>query len=177
MGLFGKLFSKKTDPELERILKQILAGGKEPKDPQGLTKSAVKGAEMRHWLFKLLEEFETETGKIGGFEGDDGFFYHPQLIDWFQKRHGLPESMLFLESLSSVAFSTPEKRIQMHQQWPTILAPYQGKPNTKDILIDKADRLAHYVILHLGIATELYRKFIEVAPDKFHEINDQVEES
>jgi TorA maturation chaperone TorD len=81
MGLFGKLFSKKTDPELERLaqsLEHAFAESKKPQGPQGLAKSAIKGAKTRRWLFELLEEFEADKGGIGAGVAADGMFYHPQ---------------------------------------------------------------------------------------------------
>ncbi|MGH6868268.1 MAG: hypothetical protein ACREDA_05230 [Methylocella sp.] len=182
MGLFGKLFSKKTDPELERLLQKLAdasAECKTPKGPLGLPATAAKGAEARRWLFELIDEFGAATGEIGGLEADDGtFFYHEQLIEWYQKRQDLPESKLFLESLISV-FPTPNGKRRLDENWPAIVAGYQGKPNTDDTLIDKADRLANYIILRLGIATDLYRLIIEDSPDKlkdYHEINDELTE-
>lgn len=67
MGLFGKLFSKKTDRELERLLQKHADASAESKKPQGLLglpMTAAKGAEMRRWLFELIDEFEAATGKI-----------------------------------------------------------------------------------------------------------------
>ena len=185
MGLFGKLFSKKTDPELERLaqslelLEHALAESKKPQGPQGLAKSAIKGAETRRWLFELLEEFEAEKGGIGAGVAADGMFYHPQLIEWFRSRYGLSESEPFLQSLLAVVFPTADRKRRIDENWPTIVTTYQGKPNTNDILLDKAGKLTDYIILHLGIATDLYGMFIEVFPDQFkerHEINDQLQE-
>jgi hypothetical protein len=59
MGLFGKLFSNRADPDAERTLqtfRQIFEKAiKNSKKPQGAYKMVLLGAEMRHRLLNLVE--------------------------------------------------------------------------------------------------------------------------
>ncbi|HUB63128.1 MAG TPA: hypothetical protein VL996_01540, partial [Methylocella sp.] len=188
MGLFGKLFSKKTDPELERFAKSIedeLAEIRRPKGPQGLAKSAIKGAESRRLLFELLKDFETETGRSGvsivdTVESRGRMFVDRQLFEWFRKqRWNSSDSEPFLCTWLAFAFLTPDERRKTNEIWPSVVTTYHGKPNTEDILQEKADKLAKYIICNLGVATNLCSSFVEVSPDEFkdcHKIDDKLEE-
>lgn len=163
MGLFGKLFSKRIDPEAERIRQIFERAENDSKKPQGAYKMALFGAETRLRLFRLIEEVETEIGQTSvGIAQDVGvLMVHPKLTEAIQKQddNGLLELALYL------AFPTPDATRRLNEDWPSTVGKYRGQQNTEELLREKSFLLTTFIVYNLDIASTIYAQSNKNGPD------------
>lgn len=155
MGLFGKLFSKRVNPDAERALRLFEQALDDSKKPQGLYKMARLGAETRQQLLKLIEEVEAEIGQTAlAFAQDVGAMgVHPKLIELLRDE---PGDSLLHESTLYVAFPTPYGRRRFNEQWPSAVGKYHGRHNSKELLREKGHILASLIANNLDIAISIF---------------------
>jgi hypothetical protein len=166
MGLFGKLFSKRGEPEEEsarRVFEQAL---KDSKKPQGPHKMALLGAETRQQLLGFIEEVEAEIGQTAiGVAQDVGvMMVHPKLIERLRKE---PHGDLF-ETALPLAFPTPDFSRRYNEQWPSAVGKFRGRQNTEEILQEKSVMLVSYIINNC-VAFTSYRQ----ASEHVRELSDE----
>jgi hypothetical protein len=153
MGLFGKLFSKRVDRHAERARRLFEQTLEDSKKPQGIYKMAGVGAEIRHQLINLIEEVEAEIGQSAiGFAQDVGVMgVHRKLIERLSKE---PDGGLF-ESALQLAFPTPDATRRFNEQWPAAVGKYYGRHNTEELLREKSNILASFIVHNSDIATTI----------------------
>ncbi|MGA3309935.1 MAG: hypothetical protein ABSD08_15170 [Xanthobacteraceae bacterium] len=177
MGLFGKLFSKRADPDAERFRQLIEQAVTESKKPQGAYKSALSGADKRHRLLELIERFEAETGQDGVFfadtvEAKGRMFVNPGLIALIRRQS---DGELLEQSLFA-AFPTPDAKRGVYEQWTSTIAKYQGQQNTEELLREKSAALAAFIICNLDIAgdvLDLAAEFYAETPTNCPKLSDE----
>jgi hypothetical protein len=168
----------------ERSLRDSLAKfhrkERELERPQGLIKSAIEGNEARKLLFEILDEFEADKKQEEGrsvdaviANPDEGLFYHQQLPEWISAHYG---AWPFVDELLIRTFPTADRRSRLDEGWPAIVASYEGKLNTKDVLADKALKLADYVLFHCHISIAVLMAFKNTDPEfKCRAISEELE--
>src|ERR1700730_15148307 len=87
MDLFGKLFSKRGNPDAVRTKQLFEEALKNSRKPQGGPKMALLRAAMRNLLLSVIYEVETDIGQMAfAFTEDKGVLcVHPKLEERLKK--------------------------------------------------------------------------------------------
>jgi hypothetical protein len=110
----------------------------EAKKPRGAYRSALLGAEIRCKLLIVIADVEAETGVPAVFVASDTghLMEHPRLT-------------LVLENDDLLRAVVPLCFPSVHnfrEQWPSVIAAHRDKPNTPDMLRQKAGELAMFIL-------------------------------
>jgi hypothetical protein len=102
--------------------------------PQGMEKMALTGTEVRNRLISLIEKFETENNRqaLAFAEKEGVMLVDPKLTEFIRSQvdgDGVPGDLL--EPALDLAFPTADATRRVNEQWPSIVASYQGRPNTE----------------------------------------------
>ncbi len=163
MGLFGKLFSKRIDPEAERVRQIFERAEKDSTKPQGGPKMALLGAAMRNRLLGVIYEVEADIAQMAfAFTEDKGVLcVHPKLEERLRKE----DNYELLEAALPLAFATPAATRRRNELWPVTVRKYCGLQNTVDLLSEKANLLAIHVVGSLDISATIYARINQNGPD------------
>lgn len=150
MGLFNKLFPRKTSPEAERAKAAIRKALEDSRKPQGAYKAATAGAEIRGRFFAVIEEVEAKLGglAIGIASAEGVLMVHPKLEEELRKQ---PDADV-LEVALTHCFVTTDARRRLNESWPLQVGRYRGKANSDETLREKSGLLAAYVVNNLDAA-------------------------
>jgi hypothetical protein len=124
---------------------------RESRKPIGCAKSAELGADIRGRLLTLVDEIEKETGEPAVIFAADGTLIHPRLIETLGKRHD--DGELLRLSINS-CFVNPHATQYLNEPWPTIVEKYQHRPNNTELIYEKANLLAAFLVHNLNVAVE-----------------------
>lgn len=89
---------------------------------------------------------------------------HPRLT---QELNKVPDGEL-LERAISLCFITPDTTARLNAYWPDRVASYQSRPNTDELISEKATILTAYIVHNLGVGSDVPK---EVLKDR-REINE-----
>jgi hypothetical protein len=150
MGLFDKLFGRRSSPEAEQAKAIIRRAWEDSRKPQGAYKAATTGAQIRERFFTVVEEVEAKLGgpAIGVASTEGVLMVHPQLEEELRKQ---PDADA-LEVALTHCFITSDARRRLNESWPSQVARYRGKANSDDTLREKSGLLAAYVVNNLDAA-------------------------
>jgi hypothetical protein len=153
MSLFRRFFptrQQRQDAEKARqIIERALHDSKKPK---GCVESAKLGTEIRSRLLAVIDRIETELGQLAvAFAKKEGVLLtHPRLIEEMRK---LPDGEL-LESAIPLCFLTPHATRRLNAEWPDRVRKYRLRPNTDEIITEKATLLTAFITHNLDAAIE-----------------------
>jgi hypothetical protein len=145
------LFSKRADPELERLRQDLAQLKKDSEEPMGADEAALLGAKIWRRLCESNAKFEAATGESGVGTGGGEVFVDKGLTELIKK----DEYCEFLE----VALSFYPRSYMSHrfnEAWPSVVAKYRGKPNSEELLREKSNILAHFVVHNLDVAIIIF---------------------
>lgn len=150
MGVFGKRFSPKADPDAERFVartKRESEGLKKPKG--GAYDIAVLGAQTYRRFFGLLMEFEAKCGRPYTIDtAENRVHFNPKLIEAIRAQPDVDA----LESALPFCLRTEEDRDRFNGEWPSRVASYRGKNNSPPVLEQKGALLGVHVAINLDSA-------------------------
>lgn len=143
MGLFNKLFFRRTSAEAERAKAIIRKAWEDSRKPQGAHKAATTGAEIRGRIFTVIEEVEAKLGgpAIGIARAEGVLMVHPKLEEELRKQSDGD----VLEPALTLCFITTDARRRVNESWPSQVSRYRGKANSDAALREKSVLLAAYV--------------------------------
>jgi hypothetical protein len=126
------------------------------KKPKGLDQSAVSGAQRRQRLISLIEKVEAQIGQmaIALAEKEGVLMIHPKLTEEIRKQ---PDTNI-LEPELGLCFPTPDGKRRANTGWPATVRSYRGRPNTDDLLGEKAAIMATLVTCNLDLGIHLYEE-------------------
>ena len=112
----------------------------------------ISGIRGRHpgAFAHLVDEIEKETGEPAVIFAD-GTLIHPRLIETLGKRHD--DGELLRLSINS-CFVNPHAIQYLNEPWPTIVEKYQHRPNNAELIYEKANLLAAFLVHNLNVAVE-----------------------
>jgi hypothetical protein len=162
--LFGKLFGSTPQPtsgQVAEALEHALRAALDPEEasriidrarraslePKGCAKSAEGAAVLRQRLFAIIEDVETKTGDQAVVIAADGTLCHPGLIAALEKE---PDGEV-LQAAIPFCFSHPHAAQEFAKAWVKKVVGYQSKPNTPELIYEKAWLLSGFVIHRLGV--------------------------
>ncbi|MGH6680199.1 MAG: hypothetical protein ACREDL_15020 [Bradyrhizobium sp.] len=147
MGLFDKLFGRRSSPEAEQAKAIIRKAWEDSRKPQGAYKAAASGAEIRDRFFAVVEEVEAKlAGPAIGIASAEGvLMVHPRLKEELRKQ---PDADV-LEIGLTHCFITKDARRRLNESWPSQVARYRGKANSDETLREKSGLLGAYVVNNL----------------------------
>jgi hypothetical protein len=148
MGLFSKLFSRKG-PDVERAAALLRKALETPTKRGGAYRAAVDGADLRCRIFALAKEFEAKLGGPAAVGQDASY-----LVDKIIKEQ--PD----LDIALTHCINTTDAARQLIDEWPALVAGYQGKSNSEAVLHEKSILLARCVTSNLS-AAELAEELAE----------------
>lgn len=159
MSLIGRWFSRKPANVDADVAKRPIADAlKKTKEPIGPVQSAQLGADIRQRLFNLIDKVEAETGTwaVAFVKEDQGrLMVHPKLTEEIRKQAsnlGIMGGGGLLESAIGLCFPTPHSRRVCNEEWPAYVAKYRNRPNSEDLLREKAAVLTAFVASNLDAA-------------------------
>jgi hypothetical protein len=82
---------------------------------------------------------------------------HPRLTEELQK---LPDGEI-LESAINLCFITPSAIDRLNADWPERVTSYRSRPNTDELIGEKATVLTAYVVHNLGVGTEVSKEVLK----------------
>ena len=170
MSIFQRFFpTKQQRQDAEKARQIIEAAFLKSREPRGCAVSAARGAETRSRLFSVVDRLETEMGQlvIAYAQQEGVLMTHPRLSQELSK---FPDGEL-LERAVFLCFITPSAVAQLNADWPGRVAGYQSRPNTDELISEKATLLTAYVVHNLGVGTEVSREVLKGA----REITDEQE--
>jgi hypothetical protein len=152
MSLFRRFFptaQERRDAEQAReIIEHAL---RESRKPEGCAKSAEFGADIRDRLLTLVEEIEKETGRLAVIFAADATLTDPLLIEALHKRGD--DGELLRLSIGS-CFVNPNATQYVNESWPATVKRYQSRPNSDELINEKATALATFVVYNLDAGME-----------------------
>lgn len=152
MSLFRRLFPTAQDRRDAEQARQIIERAlRESRKPKGCAKSAEFGADIRDRLFTLVEEVEKETGEPAVVFAADGTLTDPRLIEALHKRRDDGE---LLELSIGSCFVNPHATQYVNESWRATVKRYQSRPNSDELIHEKATLLAAFVVHNLNAAVE-----------------------
>jgi hypothetical protein len=164
MSIFQRFFpTKQQRQDAEKARQIIEAAFLKSREPRGCAVSAARGAETRSRLFSVVDRLETEMGQlvIAYAQQEGVLMTHPRLSQELSK---FPDGEL-LERAVFLCFITPSAVAQLNADWPGRVAGYQSRPNTDELISEKATLLTAYVVHNLGVGTEVSREVLKGARD------------
>jgi hypothetical protein len=154
--LGAELFSKHPNSEAEtaRRLRQIFADAEKF---QPIDKAAIVGNELREELENFIAKYVAETGEknaivVADTADQGGALF---LTKGFKERIKAEQNAEDLE-LALAFYPLPNSSFQYNRSWPKLVATFQNKPNTEEVLEQKARAVATFVINNLDVALNLY---------------------
>ena len=152
MSLFRRFFptaQERRDAEQARqIIEHALRKSRKPK---GCAKSAESGADIRDRLLTLVEEIEKETGEPAVVFAADGTLTDLRLIEALHKRGDDGE---LLRLAIGPCFVNPQATQYVNESWPATVKRYQSRPNSDELINEKATALAAFVVYNLDAGME-----------------------
>jgi hypothetical protein len=144
MGLFGKIFSRKSTKEklcAESIIEKAFENAKKPQPPD---KMAALGGELRQNFMMLVEDVEGELGDIViAFAGpEEKLMVHPKLNEAIERHHDAG----ILEIALAGCYASADTRSALLNEWPSIVELFRGKENSQEILRLKSTYLGQFAI-------------------------------
>jgi hypothetical protein len=169
MGIFGRLLLPRQQRQDAEKARQIIeAAFIESREPRNCTEAAASGADIRRRLFSVVDRLEAEMGQlvIACAQREGVLMTHPRLTQELHKRSDgeVLERSIFL------CFITPDATTRLNAGWPRQVAGYQSRPNTDDVISEKATILTAYVVHNLGTGIEVSKEVLkdirEINPDQ-----------
>lgn len=156
MGLLNRFFGKNPNPIADRAMDTIKTAWETAIKPKGLDRSAVFGAQTRQRLISLIEQVEAQIGQmaIAVAEKEGVLCIHPRLTEEIQKQ----AHKYLLESALGWCFPTPDGKRRANNDWPATVRNYRERPNTDDLLGEKAAILAAFIACNLDLGIQLYEE-------------------
>jgi hypothetical protein len=158
MSLFRRFFpttQQRCDAEQAR---QIIACALlKSREPKGCAKSAESGAVIRDRLLTVVEEFERQTGEPAVVFAADGTLTDQRLIEALHQR--CDDGELLKLAIPS-CFVNPNSTQYVNETWPATVERYYSRPNSPDLIDEKATVLAAFVVHNLDAGTEARRTLI-----------------
>ena len=152
MSLLRRFFPTAQERRDVEQARQIIEHAlRESRKPKGCAKSAESGADIRDRLLTLVEEIEKETGEPAVVFAADGTLTDPRLVEALHKR-GDDGGLLEL-SIGS-CFVNPHATQYVNESWPAAVKRYQSRPNSDELIHEKATLLAAFVVHNLSAAVE-----------------------
>ena len=106
-------------------------------------------------MLTLVEEIEKETGKPAVIFAADGTLTDARLIEALDKRGD--DGELLKLSIDS-CFVNPHATQYVNESWPATVKGYQHRPNSEELIGEKATLLAAFVVYNLDAALEARRE-------------------
>jgi hypothetical protein len=166
MGVLGRLLlSRQQHQDAEKARQIIEAAFIESREPRSCAEAAASGADIRRRLFSVVDRLEAEMGQlvIAYAQMEGVLMTHPRLTQELQK---LSDGELLDRSIF-LCFITPAATARLNADWPGQVAGYRSRPNTDELIHEKATVLAAYVVHNLGVGIEVSKKVLKAV----HEIN------
>ena len=151
MTIFRRLFPTAQDRRAAELARQMIEDLRESLKPMGCAESAELGADIRDRLLTLADQVEKETGKAAVVFAADGTLINPRLIEILSKRSD--DGRILRHSIGS-CFVNPHEIQYINETWPTTVNQYHGRPNTGEVIHEKATQLAVFVVHNLNVAVE-----------------------
>jgi hypothetical protein len=153
MSLFRRFFPTAQERRDAEQARQIIEHAlRESRKPKGCAKSAEFGADIRDRLLTVVEEIEKETGEPAVVFAADGTLTDPRLIEALHKR-GDDGEVLKL-SIGSCFVNPHATQYYVNESWPPAVKRYQSRPNSDELIHEKATILAAFVVHNLDAAME-----------------------
>jgi hypothetical protein len=160
MSLFGRIFPTRQQRRDAKQAWQIIeAAIHKSQEPKSCAKAAASAADTRSRLFSVVDRLEAEMGQlvIALAQKEGVLMTHPRLTEELQK---LPDGEL-LERAISLCFITPNAIERLNADWPKRVAMYRSRPNTDELISEKATVLTAYVVHNLGVGTEVSKEVLK----------------
>ena len=151
MTIFRRLFPTAQDRRAAELARQMIEDLRESRKPMGCARSAEWGADIRDRLLTLADQVEKETGKPAIVFAADGTLINPRLIEALSKRND--DGRILRHSISS-CFVNPQEIQHLNETWPTTVKRYHCRPNSGEVIHEKATLLAVFVVHNLNVAVE-----------------------
>jgi hypothetical protein len=152
MSLFRRLLPNAQERRQAAAAGEIIERAlRESRKPMGCAKSAELGADIRDRLLTLVNEIEKETGKPAVIFAADANLVDPRLIEALDKRR--EDGELLRLSIDS-CFVNPQAAQYVNDAWPTTVKRYHCRPNSGELIHEKATLLAAFVVHNLNAAVE-----------------------
>ncbi len=152
MSLFRRFFptaqERRDAEQVRQIIEHALHKSRKPK---GCAKSAELGADIRDRLLTLVYEIEGETGQPAVVFAADGTLIDPRLIEALSKRSDDGE---LLRLSINFCFVNPHATQYVNEPWPATVKQYHCRPNSSEVIHEKATLLAAFVVHNLNVAVE-----------------------
>lgn len=178
MGVLGRLLlSRQQRQDAEKARHMIEAAFIELREPRSCAEAAASGADIRRRLFSVVDRLEAEMGQlvIAYAQREGVLMTHPRLTQELQK---LSDGELLNRSIF-LCFITPAATVRLNADWPGQVAGYRSRPNTDELIHEKATVLTAYVVHNLGVGIEVSKEVLkavnEINPDQ--EISSKLEEA
>src|SRR5665213_2064320 len=148
MDIWERLFKKRraADAAFHPFVGAVEERVRTPKGPR---KSAEGGAQIRAELWAIIEGVEAKTGRHAfGFAGEDQVIMTSEALE---VAIGANHESKLLRSGFSCMFMTPQTKASLLDYWSSAVDGFEGKPNTRHLLREKAALLATFVLHHYDI--------------------------
>jgi hypothetical protein len=99
----------------------------------------------------VVEEIEKETEDLSIVFAADATLIDPRLIQMLERR---PDGELLRLAIDS-CFVNPNAAQYVNEQWPATVERHQSRPNTDELIREKATILTAYVVHNLGVGVEV----------------------
>lgn len=107
-------------------------------------------ADIRERLLSVVEDVERKIGDLAVIIASDGTLTHPRLVEALHKR---PDGELLQAAITS-CFPHPDAGQAVVKTWPSTVKGYESRPNTDELVNEKAFLLAGFVVHNLGVGIE-----------------------
>jgi hypothetical protein len=108
-------------------------------------------AEIRHHLLTLVDNIEKETGQLAVAFAEDTTLTHPRLHEALRQR---PDDGALLELSIGCCFVHPQAKQWVNNTWAATVKRYQCRPNSDELIREKATVLATFAVLNLDVVIE-----------------------
>ncbi len=159
MKLPNELFCERNASIAEQARQLIDKAWEDVNKPLVLAQAALYGAEIRLRVLSLIEKFEADSGQMAvAFAEKEGVLcVDLKLIEEIKKQ---PDSAILEPSLY-LCFPTPDAKRQLNDSWASVVAKYDSRANTNDVLSEKSACLATFIAYNLGIGVTIYGQMRE----------------
>jgi hypothetical protein len=158
MGVLGRLLgSRQRRRDAERARQIIEAAFLKSREPKTCAEAAASGADTRDRLLIVVDEIEKETGDLSIVFAADATLIDPRLIQMLERR---PDGELLRLAIDS-CFINPNAVQYVNEQWPATVERHQSRPNTDELIREKATILTAYVVHNLGAGVEVAKDVLK----------------
>jgi hypothetical protein len=151
MTIFRRLFPTAQERRAAELARQMIEDLRESRKPVGCARSAEWGADIRDRLLTLADQVEKDTGKPAIVFAADGRLINPALIEALSK---LSYDGEILRLSIGSCFVHPQETQNINETWPTTVKQYHGRPNSDEVIHEKATLLAGFVAHNLNVTVE-----------------------